>query len=77
MAGMLCYMVLGMMERSVVGERIYHIVETPRLLDLLAEERPTDEYYDRPRRYMGRKFLGASGHLLDHWKHWNPSLTVA
>ena len=65
-AGMLCYMVLGMVEQSVVGERIYHIVETPGALDLLAEEGPTDEYYNRLRRYMGKKFPGASGHLLDH-----------
>ena len=65
-AGMLCYIVLGMVEQNVVGERIYHIVETPGALDLLAEEGPTDEYYNRLRRYMGKKFPGASGHLLDH-----------
>ena len=59
-------MVLGMVEQNVVGERIYHIVETPGALDLLAEEGPTDEYYNRLRRYMGKKFPGASGHLLDH-----------
>ena len=59
-------MVLGMVERSVVGERIYHIVETAGALDLLAEEGPTDEYYNRLRQYMGKKFPGASGHLLDH-----------
>ena len=63
---MLCYIVLGMVEQSVVGERIYHIVETPGALDLLAEEGPTDEYYNRLRQYMGKKFPGASGHLLDH-----------
>jgi hypothetical protein len=55
-----------MVEQNVVGERIYHIVETPGALDLLAEEGPTDEYYNRLRRYMGKKFSGAPGHLLDH-----------
>jgi len=55
-----------MVERSVVAERIYHIVETAGALDLLAEEGPTDEYYNRLSQYMGKKFPGASGHLLDH-----------
>ena len=64
-AGLLCYMVAGM-GQTKVGESIYHIVETPGALDLLAEEGPTDEYYDRLRRHLGAKYPKASCHLLDH-----------
>eukprot|EP00435_Cladocopium_sp_Y103_P042487 s1035_g11.t1 len=52
--------------QAKVGESIYHIVETPGALDLLAEEGPTDEYYDRLRKHMGAKYPNASEHLLDH-----------
>jgi len=63
-----------MVEQNVVGEEIYYIVETPGVLDLLAEEGPTDEYFNRLRRYMGKKFSGASGHLLDHLEALEPFL---
>ena len=45
---------------------MYHIVETPGALDLLAEQGPTDLYYERLRTDLGRKYPEASVHFLDH-----------
>ncbi|CAK8990984.1 unnamed protein product, partial [Durusdinium trenchii] len=47
-------------------ESVFHIVETPGALDLMAEESPTDEYYHLLREDMEKRYPEASIHLLDH-----------
>ncbi|CAK8988949.1 unnamed protein product [Durusdinium trenchii] len=47
-------------------ESVFHIVETPGALDLMAEESPTDEYYHLLRDDMEKRYPEASIHLLDH-----------
>jgi hypothetical protein len=45
---------------------VYHIVEEPGRVDLMAEELPTDYYYEKIRERLTKKFPEASVHVLDH-----------
>ena len=45
---------------------IYHIVEEPGKVDLMAEELPTDYYYEKSRARLTKMFPEASKHVLDH-----------
>jgi hypothetical protein len=62
LAGLLCFVAAGV----VSSDKVYHIVETPGALDLLAEEGPTDKYYQRLRADLSERYPAASEHLLDH-----------
>ena len=44
---------------------IYHIVESVDM-EKMAEETPTDFYYDALRKDMGQRYPRADPHLLDH-----------
>ena len=56
----------AMSEVNSVPDSVFHIVETPGALDLMAEESPTDEYYQLLREDMQKRYPDASVHLLDH-----------
>lgn len=45
---------------------VYHIVEEPGRVDLMAEELPTDYYYEKSREKLAETFPEASIHVLDH-----------
>ena len=62
LADLLCFVAAGV----VSSDKVYHIVETPGALDLLAEEGPTDKYYQRLRADLSERYPAASEHLLDH-----------
>ena len=62
LAGLLCFVAAGV----VSSDKVYHIVETPGAPDLLAEEGPTDKYYQRLRADLSERYPAASEHLLDH-----------
>ena len=51
---------------NTVDSPVYHIVETPGAVDLLAEESPTDEYYEALLGWLRKEYPKASVHLLDH-----------
>ena len=52
--------------RSTITEPVFHIVEVPGGIDRMAEETPTDFYYDKLRESMGRSHPKADRFLLDH-----------
>ena len=52
--------------RSTITEPVFHIVEAAGGIDRMAEETPTDHYYDKLRRSLEVRFSGADRHLLDH-----------
>ena len=45
---------------------VYHIIEEPGKVDLMAEELPTDYYYERSRARLQTEFPQASVHVIDH-----------
>jgi hypothetical protein len=45
---------------------VYHIVEEAGKVDLMAEELPTDYYYEKSRAKLEETFPAASVHVLDH-----------
>ena len=51
---------------STVTEPVYHIVEVPGGIDKMAEETPTDFYYDRLRDSLAKRYSKADPFLLDH-----------
>ena len=52
--------------RSTITEPVFHIVETPGGIDKMAEETPTDRYYELLRESLGKRFSKADRFLLDH-----------
>ena len=52
--------------RSTVTNPILHIVETPGGIERMAEETPTDYYYDSLRAALEKKYPKADKFLLDH-----------
>ena len=52
--------------RSTRTEPVFHIVEVPGGIERMAEQAPTDAYYDEPRADLRNRFPGADRHLLDH-----------
>ena len=52
--------------RSTITEPVFHIVEVPGEIDRMAEETPTDFYYDKLRESMGQRYPKADRFLLDH-----------
>ena len=52
--------------RSTITEPVFHIVETAGGIDRMAEETPTDHYYDCLRKSLEEKFPKADRFLLDH-----------
>ena len=51
---------------STITNPILHIVETPGGIERMAEETPTDEYYDKLRLSLGERHPRADKLLLDH-----------
>ena len=52
--------------RSTMTEPVFHIVEAPGGIDKMAEETPTERYYDALRRSLEKRFPKANQFLLDH-----------
>ena len=52
--------------RSTCTEAVYHIVEVPGGIERMAEETPTDRYYEALRNDLGKRYPSADRFLLDH-----------
>ena len=51
---------------NTATDPVYHIVEAPGAVDRLAEEAPTDYYYEKLLVHLLAKFPKSSQHFLDH-----------